>query len=263
MKIALTSMDICYEDEKKNMEICRLMVREAKLQKAEIIIFPEMTLTGFSMNMDIVAKEQENDEAVNFFKSLSKDYEIAIIFGMVRKKHDKKCYNQALMTDGDRILFEYEKIHPFSNGGEDKYIEKGNHIVNAEYGKINISCFICYDLRFPEIFQKASKKADIIFVVANWPKVRIDHFNTLLKARAIENQCYVAGINRCGKDENIQYTKSSKCFDPLGNIIYKKAVQVMDENMITVLDISPEVVKKVREDFGVKKDRREEFYKSI
>ena len=126
------------------------------------------------------------------------------------------------------------------------------------FRSITITPFICYDLRFPEIFQIASKKSDLICVAANWPKEREKHWITLLTARAIENQCYIAGINRIGSGDGIDYSGCSMIIDPEGNILNN----INNDEGIIISDIYEDKVKDIRRKFTLKRDRRESLYKS-
>ncbi len=126
MKIALTQMDIVWENKEANKCICEKFVKEASKNGAKLIIFPEMTLTGFTMNTAYAAEDKlDGGFTTEFFKGISKKYDIAIVYGMVCKQTDTLAYNKAVMVSGDEILFDYTKIHPFSYGEEAKYYKKG------------------------------------------------------------------------------------------------------------------------------------------
>ncbi len=153
-------------------------------------------------------------------------------------------------------LVNYTKIHPFSFGSETKFYESGNEIKLFNAFDFTIAPFICYDLRFPEIFQIASKTATLITVASTWPMKRREHWITLLKARAIENQCYIAGINRAGEENGLIYSGDSMIIDPLGNII---SSLYMEEGLV-IADILQDDVIKIRERFKLKEDRKDSLY---
>lgn len=155
------------------------------------------------------------------------------------------------------VLLEYIKIHPFSYAGENIKFYKGNTISGCKIEECKISPFICYDLRFPEIFQIASKQAEIITVAANWPRSREDHWLTLLRARAIENQCYIIGINRVGVGDGLDYNGASIFVDPNGDILNK----IICKEELIVMDINLEKINEIRNQFNIKNDRREDIYK--
>ena len=275
MKIALTQVDIIWEEKEKNKAVCEQLVREAAMHQAELIIFPEMTLTGFTMNpekygehsliqtdgsRETVRKESERSE--EFFQALSENYGIAILFGYLEEK-ENNYYNMLELTDGKEILMKYAKIHPFSYGEESMHYCGGDSIVYACIHDICVGGFICYDLRFPEVFQISSRKNELICVIANWPESRIEHWKTLLQARAIENQCYIVGINRKGEGNGLYYPMSSMAFDPYGKRIDYKEKNSESESTLLYADIKAEIVQQCRKEFPVKEDRRENLYREL
>lgn len=258
MRIALTQMDIVWEDKNANKCVCERLVREAHQNGADIIIFPEMTLTGFTMNTDYAGESDiEHGDTVSFFKEISKKCKIAVVFGMVHNKNNV-LYNKSIMLDGNDVIFDYTKVHPFSYDGEAEFYGKGNDIVSAAYKTVHIGCFICYDLRFPEVFQISSKKNEVIIVLANWPKERVDHWSTLLKARAIENQAFILGVNRTGEGNGQNYVHSSAAYNPYG-----EKITAYDCNELLYADIDESVAWEYRENFPLKSDRREGLYKKF
>lgn len=167
MKIALTQMDISWEAKEENKRTCRRLIAAAKEKGAELIAFPEMTLTGFTMRPELFAEPEENSNTENFFLELSAEYKIAILFGRIEKRQDG-YYNLLEIADQDRIILKYRKIHPFSYGGESMHYKSGSEIVTTVFHGAPIGAFICYDLRFPEIFQISSEHSEVLFVIANW-----------------------------------------------------------------------------------------------
>lgn len=262
MKIALAQTDIFWENKIKNKENYLKLIIEAAKHDTDLILFPEMSLTGFSMNVDSISEETNFPSGtVEWFKSQAVANNINIGFGYVEGStcHLKGKNNYCVAASDGTILSLYSKIHPFSYGLESKFYTGGDTVTSFELKNFNISTFVCYDLRFPEIFQIASKNANLITVAANWPKARREHWITLLKARAIENQCYIAGINRVGVGDGIEYSGDSLLIDPLGNVL----IQGTDKEDLLIYDISPDEVPKVRESFRIKDDRREDLYYSL
>jgi omega-amidase len=262
MKVALAQTDIFWEDKTKNKESSLKLIVKAAEADVDFIIFPEMSFTGFSMNVDCISEEiNSKSETVEWFKKQAITHNINIGFGYVEKSaSDKKGKNNyCVISSTGNILNLYSKLHPFSYGLESQYYIGGNDMSLFKLKDFIVSTFICYDLRFPEIFQIASKNAGLITVAASWPKVRIEHWITLLKARAIENQCYVAGVNRVGVGDNIEYNGNSLLIDPLGNVL----LHGTDKEELLIHDISIDEVTRVRENFKVKNDRREDLYCSL
>lgn len=249
MKIAMVQFNMVYEDIETNKKEVAKLVKIAHLNHADMIVFPELTLTGFSMAVE----EIYDDSIDDFFKELSKKYFIKIVYGKVEKNVDG-YYNNLKIVNGYEELLSYNKIHPFLKEGE--YYRKGNKIECCNVNGYNICGFICYDLRFPEIFQVASRTSDLIVVIASWPKQRSDHWTTLLKARAIENQCYILGVNRVGHDPNEEYIGNSVLFDPWGMQINEYS---RDEKIIYVY-LERSLVDYVRTNRNFRDSRREDLY---
>jgi omega-amidase len=253
VKLALAQLDIIWEDKLKNKEAALQFITYAVTEKVDMILFPEMALTGFSMNTSLTG--ENNNETLEFFKEMSSKFNIYIGFGYVEGTSCSKNKYSVVSPQGTELV-NYTKIHPFSFGEETKFYESGNEINLFNALDFTIAPFICYDLRFPEIFQMASRTATLITVAANWPTQRREHWITLLKARAIENQCYIAGINRVGKGNGLNYSGDSMIIDPLGNII---SSLYMEEGLI-IADICQDEVTEIRENFKLKEDRKETLY---
>jgi len=254
MIIGLAQMDIVWEDPSLNKEKCNQFINLATQKKVELILFPEMVLTGFTMNIDKLILQEE--EIINWFKDKAIKNNINIGFGYGIKEGTKGINKFALVSKDGELLSNYTKIHPFSYGGEDKKYDKGEKICSSNIESIKVTSFICYDLRFPEIFQIASKTSSLITVAASWPKSRQDHWLTLLKARAIENQCFIAGINRLGIGDGIEYSGASVIINPLGEILN----EINSTERLIIEEIDFNLVNELRDSFSLKEDRREELY---
>jgi len=147
MKISVISLNQVWENKEANLLLCEQYIKESNLKKADLIIFPEMTLTGFSINIKNISEDRENSKTINSFKVLAKKYKIAVLFGVVIK-NNKKALNKSIFIDnqGD-ILGEYAKIHPFSFLGEGKYFDAGESLTFVKYKDLNIGLSICYDFQ--------------------------------------------------------------------------------------------------------------------
>lgn len=260
MKVALAQLDIAWENKEENKKRCDDMIKQAKEQYVELIVFPEMTLTGFSMDTNKLGETFENSATITFFQQKAKQYHIAIVFGLIIKMGEKSENHCIMVNENGEIITDYAKIHPFSYGAESKYYSGGNDVVFGNIKEIPISTLICYDLRFPEIFQACSEKSHIITVIANWPMQRRCHWVSLLKARAIENQCYILGVNRCGSGDGLDYSGDSMIIDPYGEVVAwaKQSCQTL-----VVADIDDTIVSKYREEFPLKKDRKPSLYRQL
>ncbi len=260
MRVALVSLNQAWESKKQNYLACRDFIQKAKEFGAELIIFPEMTLTSFSMNIELTAESRESSETVAQFQDLAVRFQIAIVFGVVFRDGEKAVNASLLIDRSGAIKESYYKIHPFSFAGEDKAFNGGDKISFSDLGNVKIGLSICYDLRFPEIYSALGKYCDLIINIANWPAKRIDHWGTLLKARAIENQLFVIGVNRTGIDGNgLEYIKSSKVINPNGDLLQP----IITDAELDIFDIDLTYIHKFRKSFSTTQDRKLAFYKSI
>jgi predicted amidohydrolase len=183
----------------------------------DLIIFPEMTLTGYTMKAAEFAEEPDGI-CTMYFIDLAKKFKISVVAGLVEKDGDK-IFNSAVHFDRNGLITaRYRKIHPFSMAEEEKYFDAGSEIVITRIEGIKTGLSVCYDLRFPELYRMYTMKGTRLLInIANWPVTRIHHWEQLLKARAIENLSFVIGVNRVGNDPYNEYNGSSFVFDPIGN----------------------------------------------
>ncbi len=255
MKIALCQLQIQFEKKEENIKMAESYVREAAEQNVDLLLFPEMSFTGFSMNTSKIGEEKM--ETVNAMKQFAETYGIAIGFGWV--KHHNGSENHYTVVDANgKTLGDYIKIHPFSFAGEDEVFTKGQAISFFQYQGMTFGITICYDLRFPELYQRLSEEADAIIVAANWPKVRVAQWDVLLQARAIENQSYVLGVNCIGNQEDTVYSGHGKVIAPDGTVV----LDLKEDAGMRIIDLDNDV-QFYREKFPMKQDRRKSFYKNF
>ena len=188
MKIAIASLDQVWEDKQANRVLCEAFVKNASAKSSDLIIFPEMTLTGFSVKNTALSEDISNSETLKWFSSVSKKYGVNIIFGaLLHKEGAKPPFNMLCVSNSAGIVEPlYAKTHLFSLSGEDRHLSPGNKVATYKINNMIFGFAICYDLRFPELFSAMAGTCEAIVVIANWPFSRIGHWNTLLKARAIE-----------------------------------------------------------------------------
>jgi len=220
MQVVGCQLDIAWEDREANHARVRDMLAVSPPQAGGLVVLPEMFASVFSMDVAKIA-EGEAAPTRQFLSDLAREYQVYLVGGVVTRGADGRGKNEAVVIapDGSEVV-RYHKIHPFSYGGETKSYSAGRQIVVFDIGGFTIAPFICYDLRFPEIFRQAIRQGVNLFVViANWPTARVNHWTTLLQARAIENQAFVIGVNRCGRDPNLEYPGRSLIVDPKGQIL--------------------------------------------
>ncbi len=241
MKILLVQYDPAWENKDLNKNKIFSLFESDKFE-SDLTIFPEMTLTGFSMNPENLAEDKKGN-SFRFFSELAKKFNTSVLAGLI-EKDGRNFFNSLIQINpSGEFANIYRKVHPFSFSEEDKHYTGGEMPVVAEVNNWKIGLSICYDLRFPELYRfYAKERVDLIVNIANWPITRIEHWRTLLKARAIENQCYIAGINRVGKDPKSVYNGFSSVFDPMG----KEIIAIENGEQIIPVEIEKEKVNEVR-----------------
>ncbi len=242
MKIALIQNNPFWENKEKNITAINNILK-SNYDNEDLIIFPEMTLTGFTMNGTKHAEEIDGAGTLSFIRK-AQELRTNIIAGII-ENFNGKVYNTATHFDNFGLIkARYRKIHPFSYAGEDKSYSAGKDTVVTKIDNIRAGLSVCYDLRFPELYRNyAKERAPLIINIANWPEKRIAHWYYLLKARAIENQAFTIGVNRRGKDPYNNYPGRSVVFDPQG-----EELLVMDENNEwATIEIDTAIVEETRE----------------
>jgi predicted amidohydrolase len=220
MHVFACQFDIAWEDKPSNFAKVRKMLATQPVPAGSLIVLPEMFATGFSMNTARTA-EPEFGESHEFLASLASDYQSFVIGGLATRTAGMKARNEAIVFGpAGNELARYVKQQPFTLGGEREHFEVGTQRVTVECGEVRVAPLICYDLRFPELCRAAAfAGAQVFAVIANWPQSRAAHWLTLLRARAIENQAYVVGVNRSGNDPRLAYRGQSLIVDPHGNLL--------------------------------------------
>lgn len=263
MRIALCQTKIAFENRQENLADAERLLDRERGKGVDLFLFPEMSFTGFSMNTAKTG-EQFSDTPWKM-RRLAEKYGAALGFGWVSapeggrgEENAGKAENHYTVVDASgRLLSDYVKIHPFSYAGEDRYFTGGNQLSYFNLAGHRIGTLICYDLRFPEVFQILADTCDVILVAANWPGKRREHWKTLLRARAIETQAYVCGVNCCGEQEGVFYAGDSAAFDPEGEPL----CGFLEGEAVGYAEIGDKAAL-CREAFPVRQDRREDLYAS-
>lgn len=265
MRVALCQLDLAWEDVTENHRRAERRVQEAAALGAELVVLPEMFSCGFSMDAARFAEGPDGPTA-RFLQDVAAGLEIHLIAGVpgIGGPEDtgpggaRLAANLALWVAPDGRICRYQKLHPFSFAGEHRHYAPGREIctweIRAPRGAevLRVTPFICYDLRFPEVFRAAAAGTDLFVIPANWPERRRRHWQTLLAARAIEDVCYVAGVNRVGSGGGLDYAGDSAIHDPRGEILASASVQ----EAVLVADVSADAVREARAAFPALQDRR-------
>ncbi|HQQ93681.1 MAG TPA: nitrilase family protein [Bacteroidia bacterium] len=259
MKVALVQTHLFWENRKKNLEHFSALLKNIK--GADLIILPEMFTSGFSMNTETVA-ERSGAETLDWLKNEARKKK-AVICGSTAVKQGKFNYNRLFWVQPEGTVKSYDKRHLFRMGKEDEHYKAGKKKLLVQYKGWKFCPLICYDLRFPVWsrnkfrFKKpapgtkpspsGSWDYDVLIYVANWPDVRAYPWKQLLIARAIENQCYVIGVNRVGKDGNgIDHAGISLCISPKGEIIHEATAH---KQSVALIDLDKGSLEKFRHVF--------------
>ena len=221
MNLFAVQLDIAWENKPANFQKVRHLLTEAQPPKGSVIALPEMFATGFSMSAEKIA-EAYAGPTEQFLSEVAREYAVYLIAGAAMRDNQGVARNKALVfgPNGELIGF-YAKMKPFSPGGEHEHYIAGKQTIAFRVGEITLAPFICYDLRFPELFRRvaAERQPELFVIIASWPEKRIAHWVRLLQARAIENQAYVVGVNRIGKDPFYNYVGRSLIVDYNGEIL--------------------------------------------
>ncbi len=258
LKISLAQTNIIWEDKKANETKASEMIEKAASEGSDLIVFPEMSLTGFSMNIDVISEYENDSETTRFFSEQAKKHHIYITFGAAIRCPDGAIRNQAITVDRNgEIVSRYSKIHPYSHGVEGKYFTGGDSPSWFDIDGVTASPLICYDVRFPEIFQIVSKKSRLIVIPVCWPLQRVHHLDILLRARAIENQSFIAAANRTGHEMKYDYTGHSQIVGPRGDVL----TEIREDEALITAEIDLSEADDFRREYQLKRDRRPDIYK--
>jgi len=252
MKIAALQFDIAWEERELNYKQVERYAREARERGADLLVLPEMFATGFSLQPAKTAEDAEG-KTVQFMQNLAQRFEIAIVGGLVLQSGGGKGLNTALVVDPQgEIVSSYAKTHLFSFMEEEKFHQPGDGPRPFEIFGTKCACFICYDLRFPELFRLVAEEVECIFVIASWPSTRQRHWDVLLPARAVENQLYLVGVNRVGEGGGLAFTGGSAIYSPLGERLAHGGA----EEKLLLADIESQTVDGVRRQMPFLADRK-------
>jgi predicted amidohydrolase len=247
MNITLVQSALYWENIEKNLSSFEEKLNN--IGQTDLIILPEMFSTGFSMNASAVAESMDGT-AVDWMRKTAAKKNSAITGSLIIREGGK-FYNRLIFMRPDGSLEQYDKKHLFTMAKEEETYTAGTEKIIIDYLGWKICPLICYDLRFP-IWNRNLEDYDLAIYVANWPDRRSYHWRSLLTARAIENQCYVAAVNRVGTDgKDLYYSGHSSLIDPTGELIYQKA----DAEDIQQFDLNKEYLIEIRTKLPFLKDR--------
>ncbi|MDH7593525.1 MAG: nitrilase-related carbon-nitrogen hydrolase [Methanomicrobiales archaeon] len=245
MKLCCAQFSPRWGDVASNLRRAGDMMRRAAERGADLICFPEQFATGWSP-APVFAPEDLQGKIVSTLRSFAKEHKIAVLGSFIEDFSPKPRNTAFLANERGEILGLYAKMHPFAPGGEDRFIHPGGRRLLIDIHGVSLGVAICYDLRFPSLFQGyAEEGANAALVPAAWPCRRRRHWQIFVQARAIENQMYVAGINCTGRTPIDDYCGGSMIVDPCGKV----AAEAGESEELLIGEIDPDVVRRAREAF--------------
>ena len=256
LRVAAIQHEIVWHDREANFERLAPMIEGAAAGGARLVLLTETFSTGFSFDTPGIG-EVEGGPSARFLAAQSAEHGVWVggSFPEISPDApagDQRPSNSFVLAGPDGEVHRYRKIHPFSHANEEQFVRAGTEFVTVEVEGVRLSLFVCYDLRFADEFWALAEQTDAYLVVANWPAKRRQHWSTLLRARAIENQAYVVGVNRVGSGGGLDYTGDSAIIDPLGEVLAAGAIG----ETVLVADIDTEHVASTRSHFRFLQDRR-------
>jgi predicted amidohydrolase len=254
MKVAAVQHDIVWEDPPANFARLAPKIAAAADSGARLVVLTEMYATGFSMRTDRIA-EPVDGRSTQFLVNQAAANGVWVC-GSVPElaPRDDRPSNCLVLAAPDGAVHRYRKIHPFSYGGEHEKYAAGKERVTVDVEGVRCSLFVCYDLRFADEFWDLAPETDCYVVPANWPAPRRDHWRTLLRARAIENEAYVVGVNRVGSGGRLDYAGDSAVIGPFGEEVAEAEPGTSEQ--VLIAEVDPEVVAATRAKFPFLADRR-------
>ncbi|SFL63505.1 nitrilase-related carbon-nitrogen hydrolase [Geodermatophilus ruber] len=252
MRIAAVQHDIVWEDRTANFERLAPQIARAAGAGAELVLLSETFSTGFSMTPGI--GEPEGGPSAQFLQARAAEHGIWVAGSCPEIAPGGELpYNSLVLAGPDGTVHRYRKLHPFTHGGEHERFRAGEKPLTVQIGDLRITPFVCYDLRFADVFWSAAADTDVYLVTANWPAARRQHWTTLLQARAIENQSYVVGCNRVGTaPDGTEHAGDSRIVSPMGELLATAA----GVETFVLTDVDPAEVAATRDRLRFLRDRR-------
>ena len=252
LRVAVVQHDIVWESRDETLRGLGPRVAQAAGDGARLVVLSEMFAVGFSMNVELTAEPENGPTTEWLFEQARRHGSWVCGTVPVREAGEKLAFNTFVLASPAGRVHRYRKIHPFTYGGERDAFAAGSEIVSVDIDGVRVTPFVCYDLRFADVFWEAAARTDLYVVSANWPDSRRRHWTALLAARAIENQAYVVGCNRVGVGGKLTYVGDSCVVSPMGDVLASAA----EVETTLVVDVDTSRVSEVRERFPFAADRR-------
>jgi len=253
LKVSIIQMPITPGKPEENWSRAVLLIQEAKRYEVQVVLLPELWLEGYALEEAEALASPLGEGAFERIAALARENGLYIIGSTLEKRNGKFHNTATIFTPDGELAGVYRKVHLFAPMGERQYLAAGDEAPVFEFPWGKAALAVCYDLRFPELFRSyALRGAEVMFIPAQWPQARIDHWRLLLRARAVENQMFVVACNRVGESNGTIFGGHSAIYGPWGELI----VEGGQEEIILTAVIDLNRVREVREAFPVLQDRR-------
>lgn len=257
MKVAAVQHDIVWLDRRANFDRLGAMIAEAARNGARLVVLPEMFSTGFAMGEQWATQLPEpfDGPSSQFLSAMARTHDVYVAGSCPELPGDASVgalpANTLVIASPAGELHRYDKIHPFTYGGEDRWFRAGGATLTVDIDGLSVTGFVCYDLRFADHFWRLAETTDLYIVPANWPSARAEHWSTLLRARAIENQAFVTGVNRVGSGGSLDYAGGSQIIAPFGEVLADAGTS----ETIVYAEVTHEAVVATRDKYPFLRDR--------
>jgi predicted amidohydrolase len=252
LTVALGEYDTGWHDPRASLAAAAKLARSAAAVGVDVVVLPEMATTGFTM--DTAQAVSIDAPEVDALRRIASDSSVWLIAGVALRddRGASHAVNASLaINPSGEIVAAHRKQRLFAYGDEDRHYQSGADSTTLDIGGVRLGMFICYELRFPELFAAVATEVDAMVVIANWPRSRQQHWDVLLRARAIENQCYIIGVNRVGSANGLAYIGGSAAYDPWG----ERVTAASNANGTRIVALDAQRVADVRAEFPFLKDR--------
>lgn len=249
LTVALGEYDTGWHDVEGSLARARMLVDDAGRAGAQLVVLPEMSTTGFTMDTANQAESREGKSLAGL-RAIARDAGVALVAGVPIRERGAAgdaCYNMAFLIDATgSVVAEYRKQRVFRYAREGEHYASGERACVTEIDGVRVALLICFDLRYPELFRAVARDVDAVILIANWPAARRAHWDALLAARAIENQCYMVAVNRIGVADGLEYDGGSVVIGPWG-----ERVTVAGGAGLALATLDSDEVARVRAEFPV------------
>ena len=250
--VALGEYDTGWHDPVQSLERAGAIAQQARAADADLLVLPERCASGFTMDVDTFAEPPDGPSA-RALSALAADHHLWLIAGLSMHREGRYLNSALTFAPDGSLVATYDKQRLFGYGAETEVYSAGAGPSVVQLGGLSLALFVCFDLRFPELFREVGPRVDACVIIANWPSTRQQHWEVLTRARAIENQCYVVAVNRIGEGNGLPYSGGSLILNPWG----ERCDEPAPHSSLRIGELSRSAVVKVRESFPFSPDRRD------